>query len=163
MDLKPILLPRDWTPQKDFEAYEKRWDKPDGDYFSAVFTRVAEGYRELNEIVDAALAYFQRKDHRLVPVHPETLPLCEKLLRLSVITNTRKGTTYEYKNRFAEHLHDAIWVDNERRRVLENYYLGEERTWLYPLSELARYLSWAAMELLEAMICEHKDYKRGQQ
>ena len=158
MELKPILLPPDWTPQKDFEHYEERWGKPDGDYFSAVLERVAEGCRQLNETVDAALAYFQRKDHRLVPVHPETLSVCEKLLRLSAITNARKAT-YKYKNRFAGHLHDAIWVDNERRRVLENYCLGEERTWLYPLCDLADYLSCAAMELWEAMICEHDDYK----
>jgi hypothetical protein len=156
--IKPILLPRDWTPQKDFEAYEERWGKPDGDYFSAVFRQVAQSYRELNEVVDAALAYFQRKDNRLVPVHPETLPLCEKLLRLSVITNTRKAT-YKYRARFAEHLQTAIWVDNERRRLLENYYLGEEGTWLCPLCELADYLGCVAAELWEAMTCEHDDYK----
>ena len=159
MELKPILLPPDWTPQKDLESYDERWGKPDGDYFSAVFTRVAEGYRDINEIVDAALVYFQRKDHRLVPIQPEILPLYEKLLRLSVITNTRKAT-YKYKLRFAEHLHAAIWVDNERRRVLENYYLGEERTWLYPLCELADYLGCAASQLWDAMVCEHDDYKR---
>jgi len=83
MELRPILLSCDWTPQKDFEAYEYTYGKPDGDYFSDAFRRVAEGYGELNKVIDAALAYFQRNDHRLVPVPPETLPLCEKLLRLS--------------------------------------------------------------------------------
>jgi hypothetical protein len=158
MELRPILLRRDWTPEKDFEAYEYRYGKPDGDYFSAAFEQVAESYRQLNEVVDAALAYFQRKDNRLVPVPPETLPLCEKLLRLSVITDTRKAT-YEYKARFTEVLHAAIWFDNERRRLLENYYLVGEGTWLLPLGELADFLFCVAMELWEAMTCEHDDYK----
>ena len=153
-----IRLPPDWTPQKDFHGYEERWGKPDGDYFSAVSRRVAEGYRELNEAADAALAYFQRKDHRLKPVHPGALPLYEKLLRLSLINDKRKAT-YGYKARFTEHLHTAIWVDNERRRLLANYYLAEEGTWLWPLCELANYLSVAAIELEEAMVCEHDDYK----
>ena len=157
MDLSPILLPTGWTAEKDFEAYEYRWGEPEGDYFGAVLGRVAENYRELVKVVDAALAYFQSTDHRLVPVHPETLPLCEKLTRLSAITNMRKAT-YRYKSRFAEHLHNATWVDNERRRVLENYYLGEERSWLYPLCELADYLACAEFELDEAMMCEHDDY-----
>jgi hypothetical protein len=157
MELKPIVLPADWTPEKDFEAYEERWGEAEGDYFSAVLERVAEYYRELVKVVDAALAYFQRTDHRLVPVHPETLPLCEKLTRLSAITNMRKAT-YRYKSRFAEHLHNASWVDNERRRVLETYYLGEEDSWLHPLCELADYLACAAFQLEEAMECEHDDY-----
>jgi hypothetical protein len=62
------------------------WGEPQRDYFRAALGRVAESYRELIDVLDAALAYFQRKDHRLVPVHLETLPLCEKLARLSVIT-----------------------------------------------------------------------------
>jgi hypothetical protein len=157
MDLNPILLPTGWTAQKDFEAYEERWGEPEGDYFGAVLGRVAENYRGLIEVVDAALAYFQRRDNRLVPVHPKTLLVCEKLMKLSTITNMRKAT-YNYKNRFAEHLLNAIWVDNERRRVLETYYLGEERSWLYPLCELADYLACAAWELDEGMMCEHDDY-----
>ena len=156
--IEPIILPRDWTPQKDFEAYDSTFGKPDGDYFSAVLRRVAEGYRELNEAADAALAYFQRKDHRLKPVHPEALPLFEKLLRLSLINDKRKAT-YRYKARLTEHLQTAIWVDNERRRLLANYYLAEEGAWLAPLCELADYLSVAAIELEEAMVCEHDDYK----
>jgi hypothetical protein len=157
MDLNPILLPTGWTPKKDFEAYEERWGEPEGDYFGAVLVHVAENYCALIEAVDAALAYFQRTDSRLVPVHPKTLAVCEKLMRLSAITNMRKAT-YNYKSRFAEHLRNAIWVDNERRRVLETYYLGEERSWLYPLCELADYLGCAAWELDEAMGCEHDDY-----
>ena len=157
MELNPIQLPADWTPEKDFEAYEERWGEPEGDYFGAVLARVAESYQRLTKVVDAALAYFQRKDHRLVTIHPQTLPLCEKLARLSAITNTRNAN-YKYKGRFADHLHSASWVDNERRRVLENYYIGEERTWLYPLCELADYLACAEMELWEAMECEHSDY-----
>ena len=157
MELKPILLPADWTPEKDFQFYEERWGEPEGDYFRAALGRVAENYHDLIAVVDSALAYFQRKDHRLVSVHPETLPLTEKLARLSAITNTRNAT-YEYKSRFADHLHDAIWVDNERRRVLESHSIGEERTWLYPLCQLADCLGCAAMQLEEAMIWEHQDY-----
>jgi hypothetical protein len=25
MELNPILIPPDWTPEKDFQAYEERW------------------------------------------------------------------------------------------------------------------------------------------
>ena len=157
MELKPILLPADWTPEKDFQFYEDRWGVPEGDYFSAALGRVAESYRDLIQVVDAALAYFQRKDHRLVRVHPETVPLCEKLTRLSVITNTRSAT-HEYRDRFADHLHDTIWADNERRRVLESYHIGGEHTWLYPLCKLADSLGCAAFQLEEAMVCEHEDY-----
>jgi hypothetical protein len=157
MDLKPILLPPDWTPEKDFKSYEERWGEPERNYFSAALERVAESYNDLIEIVDSALAYFQGKDPRLVPVHPGTLPVLDKLARLSVITNQRRAT-FEYKSRFADHLHDAIWVENERRRVLENYHAGEERTWLYPLCELADYLGGAAFQLEDAMVCEHQDY-----
>jgi hypothetical protein len=157
MNLKPILLPPDWTPEKDFESYEERWGEPERDYFSAALERVAENCNDLIEVVDGALTYFQHKDHRLVAVHSGTLPLLEKLTRLSVITNQRRAP-YQYKSRFADHLHDAIWVENERRRVFENYHAGEERTWLYPLCKLADYLGGAAFQLEEAMVCEHQDY-----
>jgi hypothetical protein len=158
MELYPILVPADWTPEKDFQAYEQMWGEPKGDYFNAAIGRVAENYNDLIEVVDAALAYFERKDPRLVRVHPDTLPLCEKLARLSSITNTRNAS-YEYKSRFANDLHDIIWVDNERRRVLENYHGGEEGTWLYPLWVLADYLGCAGFQLWESMMCEHQDYK----
>ena len=42
--------------------------------------------------------------------------------------------------------------------MLETYYIGEERSWLYPLCELADCLGCTAMELEEAMKCEHEDY-----
>lgn len=157
MDLNPIIVPAGWTPEQDFASYEDRWGEAD-DYFAAALQRAAENYQELIETVDAALQYFEQHDHRLVPVHPATLTLSEKLTRLSLIANTRR-TTYQYKSRFAEHLHDCQWVDHERQRVMESYYLGEERTWLYSLCELADYLGSAGMLLEEAMKCEHSDYR----
>ena len=78
MELYPILVPADWTPEKDFEAYEQMWGEPKGDYFSAIIGRVAEDYNDLIEVVDAALAYFERKDPRLVPVHPAHLAAVRK-------------------------------------------------------------------------------------
>jgi hypothetical protein len=161
MELTPIIVPADWTPEKDFAFYEDRFDEPAGDYFSAALDRVAECYEELNEAADSALRYFEQHDHRLVRVHPGTLPLCEKLTRLSIITNTRKAS-YRYKSRFAEHLHNAQWADQERRRIMESYYIGEERTWLYPLCELADCLACASIQLHEARRCEHVDYTAPQ-
>lgn len=156
MELTPIIVPADWTPEKDFASYEDRWNEPDGDYFAAALERVAACYEELIEAADSALRYFEQHDHLLIRVHPGTLPLCEKLTRLSIITNTRKGS-YPYKSRFAECLHNAQWADNERRRVMENYHVGEERTWLFTLCELADCLGCAATQLVEAMR-QHPDY-----
>jgi hypothetical protein len=157
MELDPIVTPADWTPERDFAYYDERWDEPD-DYFSAALDRVAECYEELIETVDAALQYFEQHDHRLVTVHPATLTLSEKLARLASITNGRHAT-YQYKTRFSEHLHNAQWADHERRRIMELYYIGDERTWLYPLCELADCLACAAIQLNEVMQGEHSDYK----
>jgi hypothetical protein len=88
-----------------------------------------------------------------------TLTLSEKLTRLSIITNTRQAT-YQYKTRFAEHLHNAQWADQERRRIMESYYIGEERTWLFPLCELNDCLACAALQLEKAMRGEHSDYRK---
>jgi hypothetical protein len=96
-----------------------------------------------------------------------TLTLSEKLTRLSIITNTRlsiitntRQATYQYKTRFAEHLHNAQWADQERRRIMESYYIGEERTWLFPLCELNDCLACAALQLEKAMRGEHSDYRK---
>ena len=161
MELTPIIVPADWTPEKDFTFFEDRFDEPAGDYFSAALDRVAQDYQELIDAADAALKYFEQHDHRLVTVHPATLTLSEKLMRLSIITNTRKAS-YPYKSRFAERLHNAQWADQERRRIMESHYIGEERTWLYSLCELADCLGCAGQQLAEGMRCEHADYPTGQ-
>src|SRR6266699_1400620 len=116
MELTPVVVPADWTSEKDFAFFEDRFGEPAGDYFSAALDRVAEDYQELIDAADAALKYFERHDPRLVAVHPATLTLAEKLTRLSIITNGR-NSTYEYKTRFSERLHNAQWADQERRRV----------------------------------------------
>jgi len=82
--------------------------------------------------------------------------LAEKLLRLSIITNGRNAT-YQWKTNCSEHLHNAQWADQERRRVMQNYHVGEERSWLFPLCELADCLGCAATQLTEAMGCK-QDY-----
>jgi deoxyribodipyrimidine photolyase-like uncharacterized protein len=158
MELTPVIVPTDWTPEKDFAFFEERFDEPRGDYFSAALDRVAQDYQELIDAADSALRYFEQHDHRLVTVHPATLTLAEKLMRLAIITNGRNAT-YEYKARFLERLHNAQWADQERRRVMESYYIKEERTWLYSLCELADCLGCAAMQLEEGMRCEHADYR----
>lgn len=157
MDLTPITTPLDWTPEQDFEAFEERWGEAD-DYYNAALEKVAEGYEELNDAADAALCYFERKDHRLTPVHPGTLNLTDKLHRLSIITNIR-NTDYKYKRRFAEHLHSCQWAEAERQRIMTAYYLGAERVWLQPLCDLADAMGCAASELEDGMRVEHPDYR----
>ena len=157
MDLTPITTPQDWTSEKDFESYEDRFDEAEN-YFADALERIADGYAELTDAVDSALAYFQRHDHRLVPVYPGTLTLAEKLYRLSVITNTRNND-YKYKHRFAVHLHACQWVDAERQRVMQAYYLGDEKVWLHPLCDLSDAIGCATNEFVDAMKVEHKDYK----
>lgn len=158
MNLNPILTPPGWTPEKDFQDYEDRFGEAE-DYFADALSRVADCYQELIEAVDSALDYFQDHDHRLTPVHPGTLTLGEKIYQLSIITNVRNDS-YPYKHRFAMHLHNCLWVDAERRRVMQGYYLGEEKTWLYPWPSLPIPSAAPPSELEEAMSVEHKDYKK---
>ena len=158
MELTPVVVPPGWTSEKDFAFFEDRFGEPAGDYFSAALARVVQDYQELIDAADAALKYFEQRDHRLVTVHPATLTLSEKLMRLSIITNGRDAS-YRYKSRFAEHLHNAQWADQERRRIMESYYIKEEGTWLYSLCELADCLGCAGQQLEEAMRGEHADYR----
>jgi len=157
MELDPIVVPAGWTPEKDLDYYLDRWAEPDGDYFAAALARVAECYEELVEVADSAIRHFEQHDPRLVAVHPATLTLAEKLRRLAIMTNGRNAP-YEWKTNCSEHLHNALWADQERRRVMENYYVGEERSWLFSLCELADCLGCAATQLSEAMKAEPRDY-----
>lgn len=68
MELDPIIVPADWTPEQDFAFFEERFDEPDGDYFSVALDCVAQDYQELIDAADAALKYFEQHDHRLVPI-----------------------------------------------------------------------------------------------
>jgi hypothetical protein len=159
MNLSPITLPADWTPAQDLQSYLYRFDPHEElqDYIPDALKNVSAGLEELNETVDTALRYYQRKDGSLVPVHPGTVTLREKLHRLSTITNLH-NENYAYKVRFAEHIHAALWVDHERERIMHAYLTGTETLWLHRLGDISDCLMTAAMELREGMVCEHDDY-----
>ena len=159
MELTPITTPPDWTADQDFESFEDRWGETE-DYYRDALNKVAEGYAELHAAGDAAVRYFERKDHRLTPVRPGTLSLADRLYRLSVITNTRTDN-YQYKGRFAERIHACRWAEAGRQRIMTAYYLGTEQVWLHPLCDLADALTWAAISLEDGMKSEHPNYSRS--
>jgi len=160
MDQTPIITPPDWTAENDLEDYVAKFGESQN-YYHDVLQGIAENYAWLTDTVDSALAYLERKNPRLTPVLPETLTLAEKLDRLSCITNTRNND-YSYKARFGEQINDCRWVDRERSRILMNYYVGDERQWLKPLSDLSDAISCATTELEDAMKGYHGDYLRRQ-
>lgn len=159
MDQTPITTPQGWNSKKDLASYEDRFDEPQ-DYVADILQRIADKYEELTAVVDRALKYFERRNPRLVRIHPGTLTLTEKLHRLSSITNTFNDD-YQYKGRFAGHISDCLWVDSERQRVLQNFYVGDESVWLHPLCDLSDAIGCAANELNDALRIENPDYPRN--
>src|SRR5687768_13370406 len=106
----PITLSTGWTPAQDVKSYRDRFCYPDEeiqDYIPNALENVSASVEELNATVDAALRYFVRKDANLVRVHPGTLTVREKLHHLGGITSRCNGD-YQYKLRFAKHVHDCL-------------------------------------------------------
>ena len=154
--LRLITIPPNWTPEQDVDYYQDRFGEAHN-YFASVLELVAESYEELTATVDRALDYFERHDGQLIRVHPGTLALPEKIYRLSGVIGAGKRD-YEYQERFADHLHECIFADAERQRVMQDYYNREGRKWLKPLCDASDYLATASGSLDEGMACEHEDY-----
>lgn len=65
IELTPIVKPAGWTVEQDLQDFDDRFGEPDN-YCRFAMERVAEEYGELIEVVDAAIAYFERRWLRAV-------------------------------------------------------------------------------------------------
>lgn len=155
--LLPITLPAGWTAEQDLAYLEERWD-PVPSHAEALARRLDFHFDGFQAALDHCLRYFQARRLTDWRLRPRCLPPAEQI-ELLVDLVRRRPEVAPFRARLLEDLSACAHSERERARILREHRLAGERTWLYPLVELADYLGGAGIFLEETMRCEAPGYQ----
>jgi hypothetical protein len=155
---RAIKLPIQWDRQQDHDEFLDRFGYADSP-LDFLREQLRGDYEQFNTVLDHALNHYLGQVAFALVCDVTVLSAEEKIEWLLELVATRSARA-SYRVRFEENLAECLFMDRERRRVLRSLLRATEKTWLYPLCDLADGLIGCAMSFEESLICEDCGYRQ---
>jgi hypothetical protein len=148
----PVRVPEDWTQEKDIAEFVEIWGEQD-DYRQATFDLLEGNLDQLNSVLENGIMFLAGKQGFFPRRSPSTMSVREKIALFTNLLPKSAGENYIL--RFSVSLARVLWLEAERERIGR---YPDSHQWLFLIYQLAERLLGVALDLEEALRCEHWDF-----